>query len=62
MAKSESIGLKYIFTESKKHELLSNVTNDFVGDDFEYVEVYSLAKGSAFTNNGNISFFHGEGG
>ena len=27
-------GVKYIFTESEKHELLSNVTNNFVWDDF----------------------------
>ena len=52
--------MKYIFTESEKHELLSNVTNDFVWDDFQDVETNSLAKRSAFTNDNNISFFDWE--
>ena len=41
--------------------MLSNVTDNFVGDDFKNVEVHSLAKRSAFANDGNISFFDCEG-
>ena len=54
---NKKCGVKYIFTESEKHELLSNVTDDFVWDDFQDVEMDSLAKRSAFTDDNNISFF-----
>ena len=53
-------GVKYIFTESEKHELFSNVTNNYVWNDFQYVETDSLAKRSAFTDDDDISFLNVE--
>jgi len=46
--------------KSEKHELLSNVTDDFVGDDFKNVEADSLAKGFAFTDDDDVSFLDWE--
>jgi hypothetical protein len=42
--------------------LFSDVTDDFVGDDFQDVETDGFAEGSAFTNNDDITFLDGEGG
>ena len=42
--------------QSEEHELFSDVTDDFVGDDFEEVETDSLAERSAFTNHGDVTF------
>ena len=47
--------------KSEEHELFSDVTDDFVGDDFKDIEADSLAEGSAFTNHNNVSFLDGEG-
>jgi len=40
--------------------LLSNVTNNFVGNDFQDVEVDSFAERSALTDNDDVSFLDGE--
>ena len=47
--------------QSEKHKLFSDVTDDFVWDNFQDIEVNGLAEWSAFTNDDNISFLNGEG-
>ena len=42
--------------QSEEHELFSDVTDDFVGDDFQNVETDGLAEGSAFSDNDNVTF------
>ena len=46
--------------QSEEHELFSDITDDFVRDNLQDVEVNSLAEGSAFTNDNNISFLDGK--
>ena len=46
---------------SEEHELFSDVTDNNVWDDFQYVEANGLAKRSALTNNDDISFLDVEG-
>ena len=43
-------------------EQLPDVTDNFVGGYFEYVEVNGLGKRSAFADQGNVSDLAGEGG
>lgn len=43
--------------QSEEDELFSDVTDNFVRSDFQYVEVNSLGKRSAFSNNCNITNF-----
>ena len=45
---------------SKEHKLFSDVTDNFVGDDLEDIEVDGLGKRSALTNNNNITFLNWE--
>jgi len=42
--------------QSEEHELFSDVTDDFVGDDFQNVETDGLAKGFAFSNDNDVTF------
>jgi hypothetical protein len=42
---------------SEQHELLSDVTDDVVGDHFQDIEMHGFAKGSALSNHHDISFF-----
>ena len=42
--------------------MFSNVTHDFVGDDFQHIEVDGLGEGSALPDHHNISFLYGESG
>ena len=46
---------------SEEHELFSDITNDFVRDNFQDVETDSLAKWSAFTNDNDVTFLNSEG-
>ena len=46
--------------QSEQHELLSDITDDFVGDHLQEVEVDGLGQRSALTDHGNISFLNGE--
>ena len=41
---------------SEEHELLSDITDDFVGDDFKDIEVNGFGERSALSNDNNISF------
>ena len=45
---------------SEEHELFSDVTDNFVWDDFQDVEVNGLAERSTFTDDDNISFLDWE--
>jgi hypothetical protein len=49
---------KYRIYSSKEHELFSDITNDFVRDDFKNIKMNSLGKRSALSNNNNITFFN----
>ena len=51
---------KYRIYSSKEHELFSDITNDFVRDDFKNIKMNSLGKRSALSNNNNITFFNWE--
>ena len=46
--------------QSEEHELFSDVTDDFVGDDFQNVETDGLAKGFAFSNDNDVTFLDWE--
>ena len=50
------------FHQSKEHELLSDVADNFVGDDLEDIEVDGLGEGSALADDDNVTFLDGEGG
>lgn len=41
--------------------MFSDITNDFVRDNFQDVETDSLAKRSAFTNDNDVTFLNSEG-
>lgn len=45
---------------SEEHELFSDVADDFVWDDFQNVETDGLAKGSAFTDDDDVTFLDWE--
>lgn len=47
---------------SEEHELFADVADDFVGYHLEKVEMDGLGQGSALADDGDVSFFHGEGG
>lgn len=42
--------------------MFSDVADDFVGGDFEHVEVDSLSEGSALTYDDDVALLYGEGG
>ncbi len=42
--------------QSEEHELFSDITDDFVRDDFKDVETDSLAEGSALTDDDDVTF------
>ena len=46
--------------QSEEHELFSDITDDFVWDDLQNVEVNSLAERSAFTNDNDVTFLDWE--
>jgi hypothetical protein len=52
----------FLQIKSEEHELLSDVTDNFVGDDLKDVERDGLAKGSALTDDDDVSFLNSEGG
>ena len=56
--------MKYILHKisSEEHELFSDVSYNFVGDDFKYVERYGFTERSAFANDDDISVLDIEGG
>ena len=45
---------------SEEHELFSDVTDNFVGNDFKNVEADCLADRSAFTNDDDVTFLNCE--
>ncbi len=51
---------KYRIYSSKEHELFSDITNDFVRNNFKNIKMNSLSKRSALSNNNNITFFNWE--
>ena len=50
-----------VYVESEEHKLFAYITDDLMGGNFEDVEVDSFGKGSAFSDEDDISFFDGEG-
>ena len=46
--------------KSEEHELFSDVTDDFVGNNFQDVETDCLAQRSAFTDHNDITFLNCE--
>lgn len=49
-------------SQSEEHELFSDVADNFLGGDLEDVEVDSLAKGSALSDEDDVSDLDAEGG
>lgn len=47
---------------SEEHELLADVSDDFVGDDLEHIEADGLAEGSALADDHDITLLDGESG
>lgn len=47
--------------KSKQHELLPDITNNFIGNNLQNIEVNSLAQRSTLSNPNNITFFDSEG-